>query len=156
MAVKPVPEGYSTVTPYLTLDDANAAIEFYKRAFGAEEKVRMPGPDGKIMHAELQIGNSMVMLSDYLPDMGGNPTAKILGGSPVNLMLYVENADEFYDRAVLAGAESTMPLADMFWGDRFGKVKDPYGLTWMISTHIEDVSPEEMDKRAAAAMSSPQ
>lgn len=150
MAVKPIPEGYSTLTPYLTVDDANGAIEFYKQAFGAAERLRMAGRDGKIMHAELQIGDSVIMLSDSFPEMGGSPTARQLGGSPISLLMYVEAVDEAYDRAVKAGALAIAPPADQFWGDRWGRVADPYGLTWQLATNVEEVSPEEMEKRMAA------
>jgi PhnB protein len=149
MAVRPIPEGYSTLTPYLTVDDANGAIEFYKRAFGAVEKMRMAGADGKIMHAELRIGDSMIMLSDSFPGMG-SPTARELGGSPISLLMYVEAVDQAYERAVKAGATPIAPPADQFWGDRWGRVADPYGLTWQLATNVEEVSPEEMEKRMAA------
>jgi len=142
MAVKPVPEGYHTVTPFLTLKDAAGAIEFYKKAFGAQERVRMPTPDGKVAHAELQIGDSVVMLSEALQE----PVTS------ASIYLYVPNADATFDRAVKAGAQSTMPLADMFWGDRYGRLTDPFGVRWGIATHKEDVPPEEMGRRAAKAM----
>ena len=142
MAVKPVPEGYHTVTPFLTLKDAAGAIEFYKKAFGAQERVRMPTPDGKVAHAELQIGDSVVMLSEALQE----PVTS------ASIYLYVPNADAMFDRAVEAGAQSTMPLADMFWGDRYGRLTDPFGVRWGIETHKEDVPPEEMGRRAAKAM----
>jgi len=142
MAVKPVPEGYHTVTPFLTLKDAAGAIEFYKKAFGAQERVRMPTPDGKVAHAELQIGDSVVMLSEALQE----PVTS------ASIYLYVPNADAMFDRAVKAGAQSTMPLADMFWGDRYGRLTDPFGVRWGIATHKEDVPPEEMGRRAAKAM----
>jgi len=142
MAVKPVPEGYHTVTPFLTLKDAAGAIEFYKKAFGAQERFRMPTPDGKVAHAELQIGDSVVMLSEALQE----PVTS------ASIYLYVPNADAMFDRAVEAGAQSTMPLADMFWGDRYGRLTDPFGVRWGIATHKEDVPPEEMGRRAAKAM----
>ena len=154
MAPKPVPEGYHTLTPHLVVGDANKAIEFYKKAFGAEEITRMPGPGGKIMHASIRIGNSVVMLNDEYPDMGSR-SPKSIGGTPVTLNLYVENVDKLWDRAVAAGATVTMPLADMFWGDRYGMVTDPYGHRWSLATHKEDVSPEETMKRAAAAFPPP-
>jgi uncharacterized glyoxalase superfamily protein PhnB len=132
------------------VDDAAGAIEFYGRAFGAVEKVRMAGPEGKVMHAELQIGDAMVMLSDPFPEWGSK-TAAMLGGSPVSIMLYVERADDLFNRAVQAGARQVRPMEDMFWGDRFGQVEDPYGLKWGIATHVEDVSPEEMEKRMMTA-----
>ena len=151
-AVKPVPEGYRTVTPYLTIRGADRAIEFYKRVFGAKEVVRMPGPDGKLMHAELEIGDSMIMLSDEFPEMGGKPP-EALNGTPVSIFLYVEDVDKVFQQAVNAGATPQMPLQDMFWGDRFGKLADPFGHQWALATHKEDVAPEELAKRAAAAMS---
>ena len=149
--VKPVTDGYHTVTPHLVVRDAAKAIEFYKKAFGAKEAFRMPGPDGKLMHAEIQIGDSMVMLSDEFPEYGSK-SPQALGGSPVNILLYVENADKVFQQAVAAGATVTMPLADQFWGDRYGKLADPFGHQWSVATHIEDVAPEEMAKRAAKAM----
>ncbi len=138
------PKGLHTVTPGLTVHDAKGAVEFYKKAFGAEEiKVAM-GPDGeKVMHAELKIGDSFVMLNDEFKEMGCL-SAKSLGGSPVVIYLQVDDADKWFDRAVKAGAEVCMPLADQFWGDRFGQLTDPYGLKWGISTHVKDVTPEEM------------
>jgi PhnB protein len=149
--VKPIPEGYHTITPSLVIRGAAAAIEFYKKAFGAKEIMCMKGPGGMVGHAELQIGDSKLMLSDEFPNMGTqSPLA--LKGSPVALFLYVDNVDAWFQKAVAAGAQVTMPLADMFWGDRFGKLKDPYGHDWALATHIEDVSPEEMVKRSAAAM----
>jgi PhnB protein len=146
--VKPIPPGYHTVTPYLVVSDAAKAIEFYKQAFGATERGRMAGPQGKIAHAELQIGDSFVMLSD---EMMGNKSPQTLGGSPVSLFLYVENVDSSFKRAVDAGAKADMPPADMFWGDRFGKLSDPFGHSWSLATHIEEVSPQEMEKRGKAA-----
>jgi PhnB protein len=151
MATKPIPEGYSTVTAYLAVDDAAAAIEYYTKAFGAEEKVRMDAPGGKIGHAELKIGDSMVMLSDPFPQASTKPPQE-LGGSSVGIFMYVEDVDAVVQRAVDAGATITMEVADQFWGDRFGTVTDPFGHIWSIATHVEDVSPEEMQKRAAEAM----
>lgn len=148
--VDKIPPGYHTVTPYLVVGDAARAIEFYKRAFGATELVRMGGPQGKIGHAELKIGDSMIMLSD---EMMGNRSPQTLGGSPVSIFLYVEDVDSVFNEAVHAGAKSDAPPSDMFWGDRFGRLTDPFGHAWSIATHIEDVSPEEMGKRAQAAMS---
>jgi PhnB protein len=147
--VKPIPTGYHTVTAYLVVNDAPKAIEFYKQAFGATERGRMAGPQGKIAHAELQIGDSIVMLSD---EMMGNKSPQTLGGSPVSLFLYVEDVDSSFKRAVGAGAKADMPPADMFWGDRFGKLSDPFGHSWALATHIEDVAPQEMEKRGKAAM----
>ena len=151
MAVKPIPEGYSTLTPHLVVNDAAKAIEFYKKAFGAEEIARMPGPSGKIMHAEIRVGNSRVMLNDEFPDMGARGP-KSIGGTAVTLHLYVENVDKSWEKAVGAGATVAMPLADMFWGDRYGTLKDPFGHSWSLATHKEDLSTEEMAKRGAAAM----
>jgi PhnB protein len=147
MAVKPVPEGYHTVTPYLAVDDAKAAIDFYERAFGARERTRMPGPDGKIAHAELEIGDSIVMLSDPFPQSTARPPKEI-GGTSCGVFVYVENIDDFFQRAVDAGATVTMEPEDMFWGDRFGSVTDPYGHAWQIATHVEDVTPEQMAERS--------
>ena len=151
MAVKPVPEGYNTVTPYLAVDDASAAIEYYKKAFGAKERVRMDTPDGKIGHAEVEIGDSLVMLSDPFPQATTRPPAE-LGGTSASVFLYVEDVDAVVRRAVDAGATVTMDVADQFWGDRFGSIRDPFGHIWSIATHVEDVSPEEMAERAKQAM----
>lgn len=147
--VKPVPPGYHTVTPYLVIRDAASSIDFYKRAFGANEVGRMDGPDGKVMHAELQIGDSRIMLSE---EMMASKSPQSLGGSPVSIFLYVDDVDSVFNQAVAAGAKSDMPPADMFWGDRYGKLTDPFGHQWALATHIEDVAPEEMGKRAEAAM----
>ena len=144
---QPVPEGYSTLMPYLAVEDASAAIDFYQRAFGAKERARMSGPGGSIMHAELEIGDSVLMLSDPFPQASTEPPKK-LGGTSVNLMTYVEDTDAAYKQAIDAGATSMMEPDDMFWGDRFSLVQDPFGHTWTIATHIEDVSPEEMQKRS--------
>lgn len=148
--VKKIPAGYHSVTPYLVVGDAARAIDFYKRAFGANELVRMGAPGGKIGHAELKIGDSMIMLSDELM---GNRSPQTLGGSPVSIFLYVEDVDSVFNQAVKAGAKSDASPTDMFWGDRFGRLTDPFGHIWAIATHIEDVAPEEMEKRAKAAMS---
>ena len=147
MAVQPIPQGYHSVTPYMVLRNASAAIEFYKRAFGAEEVVRMPGPDGKVMHAEIKIGDSFIMLGDEMEGMGTAKSPQSLGATSVSLHVYVENVDKSIERAVAAGAKLQMPATDMFWGDRFGKVADPFGHEWSFATHIEDVSPEEMTRR---------
>jgi uncharacterized glyoxalase superfamily protein PhnB len=147
---KPVPDGHHTITPYLVVSDGAAAIEFYTRAFGATELYRMAGPDGKIMHAEVLVGDSPVMLSDEFPEMGAKSPASYQG-SPVHLFLYVPDVDRWFKRAVEAGAAVTMPVQDMFWGDRYGQVTDPFGHTWQIATHVEDVSPEEMQRRMSAA-----
>jgi len=149
--VKAIPPGYHSVTPYLVLDDANAAIEYYKQAFGAQEVMRMAGPPGKIGHAELKIGDSYLMLSDEMPGSGGR-APRSLGGSTASVFLYVENVDSVFEQAVKAGGKPDMPPADMFWGDRFGKVTDPFGHQWALATHVEDVAPEEMGKRARDAM----
>ena len=153
MAAKPIPEGYHTITPFLAVDDAAQAIDFYTRAFGARERIRMDGPDGKIAHAELQIGDSIVMLSDPFPQSSFT-APKPLGGTSMGLFLYVEDVDAFVQRAVDAGATLTMPVEDQFWGDRFGQIADPFGHGWQIATHKEDVPPEEMAKRAEQAMAS--
>jgi PhnB protein len=150
--VNPIPKGYRSVTPYLTVNDAVRALDFYKRAFGAQEVMRMDGPDGKIGHAEIKIGDSMVMLGDEMPGMGArSPLA--LGGTTGGIMLYVENADAVFNQAVQAGAQIESPIADMFWGDRYGRLKDPFGHSWSVATHIEDVAPAEMSKRMQEAMS---
>jgi PhnB protein len=150
MPVQPVPEGYHTVTPYLAVDDATAAIDFYQRAFGAKERGRMAAPDGKIGHAELEIGDALIMLSDPFPQFQARPPKEI-GGTSVGVFLYVDDVDAVYKQAIDAGATSTMEPADQFWGDRFGSVTDPFGHSWQIATHVEDVSPEEMAKRAEEA-----
>lgn len=144
---QPIPEGLHTLTPYLALDDAAGAIEFYKCAFGATEHSRMEGPDGKIGHAELQIGDSRVMLADAWPQ-SSTKSPKELGGTTAGIFVASEDIDSFFKRAVDAGATSIMDPEDMFWGDRFGTLQDPYGHVWHVATHIEDVSDEEMRKRA--------
>jgi PhnB protein len=151
MAVKPIPEGYNTVTPYLAVDDAAEAIEYYKKAFGAKERVRMDAPGGKIGHAELEIGDSLVMLSDPFPQ-ATTRSPKELGGTTASVFMYCEDVDAVVKQAVDAGATITMEVADQFWGDRFGTVQDPFGHLWSIATHVEDVPPEEMAERAKAAM----
>ncbi|MGH9723285.1 MAG: VOC family protein [Bryobacteraceae bacterium] len=148
--VKPVPDGYHTLTPYLAVKDAARAIEFYRKAFGANEMFRMPTPDGKIAHAELKIGDSMLMLSDEMPGSCTSPQS--LGGTTCTVFLYVENVDNVFNQALSAGCKAEMPPADMFWGDRFGKVSDPFGHSWSMATHIEDVTMEEMEKRSKAFM----
>ena len=149
-AVRPIPEGFHTITPALTCKDAARAIEFYKTAFGAVEKVRMSSPDGKVTHAELQIGNSIIFLGDEFPSMSAAVLPNMLPSS--YLFLYVDDADSTFNQAVAAGCQTSMPLTDMFWGDRYGKVTDPFGHHWGIATHIEDVSPEEMERRGAEWM----
>jgi PhnB protein len=151
MAVKPIPEGYRSVTPYLALDDAAEAIEYYKEAFGAKERGRMEAPGGKIGHAELEIGDCVVMLSDALPQFAAK-SPKELGGTSASILLYVEDVDAVVKQAVDAGATIEMEVADQFWGDRFGTVRDPFGHMWSIATHVEDVPPDEMAERAKAAM----
>jgi PhnB protein len=148
--VKPVPDGYHTITPYLATRDASAAIEYYKSVFGAEELCRMPGADGRIGHAELRIGDSVVMLSDEHPEIGARGP-RSLGGTPVSLMLYVADVDAVVQRAVAAGAKLTRPVEDRFYGDRNGAIEDPFGHVWFVATHIEDVPPDEMARRAAKA-----
>lgn len=150
MAVKPIPEGYHTATPYLIIKGAADAIEFYKKAFGATELFRFPAPDGKIGHAEIKIGDSPIMLADEYPDMGYKGP-KSLGGSPVSLMIYVEDVDTVFNRAVNGGATVKEAVSDKFYGDRIGTLVDPFGHIWHVSTHKEDVSLEEMEKRARAA-----
>ena len=151
MAVKPVPEGYHTAAPYLAVESAADAIEFYKKAFGAKERVRMEAPGGGIAHAEVQIGDSIVMLSDPFPQASTKPP-KELGGTSASVMLYVEDVDALAKQAVDAGATVLMEVSDQFWGDRFGSVQDPFGHSWGIATHVEDLSPEEIAERAKAAM----
>jgi PhnB protein len=151
MSVQRIPEGYRTVTPYLSVDDGAAAIEFYKQAFGAKERGRMEAPGGKIGHAELEIGDSLLMLADALPTFSTR-SPKELGGTTVSIFLYVEDVDAVVQRAVDSGATVTVEVEDKFWGDRFGVVQDPFGHLWSVATHIEDVQPEEMEERARAAM----
>jgi PhnB protein len=151
MPAKPIPEGYATLTTYLAVDDAAKAIEFYKRAFGAKETVRMPAPDGKIGHAELEIGDSRIMLSDPFPQSSTRPP-KELGGASASVFMYAEDVDAVVQKAVDEGATVTMEVADQFWGDRFGVVTDPFGHVWSIATHVEDLTPEEIAERGKAAM----
>ncbi len=148
MAVKPIPEGYHTVTPYLLVKDANAAIEFYRQAFGAEELMRMEHGD-RVGHAEIQIGDSRIMLADEVPEMGFR-SPDSLGGSPVSIVLYVEDVDAVFSRSIDAGGRTIKPLADQFYGDRSGTFVDPFGHVWTVATHIEDVSQEEMERRMKA------
>ena len=140
---KAIPEGYTTVTPSLVFRDAPRAIEFYKKALGATERMRMPGPDGKIMHAEIQIGTSMVMLAD---EVMGQKSAETQGSSPVSFYLYVENVDSAFPKALSAGGKEKYPITDMFWGDRMGAFVDPFGYSWTLATHTKDVSPEQMKR----------
>ena len=148
MAVNPIPDGYYSLTPYLVCKDAAKAIEFYTRAFGAEECARMPGPGGRIMHAEVKIGNSMLMLSDENPERGA--VAPSGSGRSSSLMFYTDNVDGVFKRAIELGATSIETPTDMFWGDRMGNLKDPFGHQWAIATHKEDVTPDEMQKRMQA------
>ena len=145
--VKAIPDGYHTITPMLTVRDAARAIEFYKKAFNAQQLYRMNGPDGKVMHAEIKIGNSICMLGEENPQMGCQSPVT-LKGTPISLYLYVENVDAAFNQAVKAGAKVEMPVADMFWGDRFGQVSDPSGHRWSLATHKEDLTPEQVGQRA--------
>jgi PhnB protein len=149
---KPIPDDYPRLTPYLIVDDGAAAIDFYCSALGASERMRMDAPGGRIGHAELSIGDSIIMLADEAPEMGVR-SPRTAGGTPVTLHLYVENVDETFDRATKAGAQSLRPVEDRFYGDRSGQFEDPFGHRWDVSSHVEDVPPEEMAKRAEAAMS---
>jgi PhnB protein len=153
MAVKPIPEGYQSLTPYLAVEDATQAIDYYKQAFGATERVIMHGPDGKVGHAELEIGDSIVMLADQNPDSPTRPPNE-LGGCTGSIFLYTEDVDAVYQRAIDAGAVEKSKPENMFWGDRFGTLTDPFGHVWNIATHVEDVPPQEMEERAKAAMAS--
>lgn len=148
--VKPIPDGYHTATPYLYIKGAGAAIEFYKKAFGAVELFRMAGPDGKIGHAEIKIGDSQIMMADENAEMGAL-SPQTIGGTPFSIMLYVDDVDTVFNQAVAVGAEQLRPVADQFYGDRTGGLKDPFGFQWWIATHVEDVPPEEMEERAKAA-----
>ncbi|MDZ4367096.1 MAG: VOC family protein [Afipia sp.] len=143
--VKPIPDGMHTVTPHLVCEGAAEAIAFYQQAFGAEEITRMPGPDGKLIHAAIRIGDSTLMLVDDFPEWGSHGP-KALGGSPVTIHLYVESVDDFVARAVKAGARVTMPVQDMFWGDRYGQLEDPFGHRWSVATHVRDASMDEMQQ----------
>jgi PhnB protein len=153
MPTRPIPEGYHSVTPYLIVTGAASAIEFYKHAFGAKELMRIPHPDGRVGHAELQIGDSRIMLADEFPEMGAR-SPMTLGGTPVGIQLYVDDVDAVTTRALAAGAKTLRPVKDQFYGDRSGTLSDPFGHQWTISTHKEDVSLEEMQRRAAAAAAS--
>jgi PhnB protein len=148
---KPIPDGYPRVTPYLIIDGAGTAIDFYRTVLGASERMRMPAPDGKVGHAELELGDSLIMLADEFPDMGAR-SPKTVGGTPVSMLVYVEDADGVFDRAIQAGAKALSPVEDKFYGDRTGQFEDPFGHQWSVATHVEDVPPEEMAKRASAAM----
>ena len=150
---KPIPEGYPRLTPYLIVDGASAAIDFYGSVLGASERMRLPMPNGRIGHAELELGDSLLMLADENPDMDIRGPAS-LGGTTVSMHLYVENADAVFARALEAGAKALRPVEDRFYGDRSGQFEDPFGHRWDVSTHVEDVPPEEMSKRAETAMAS--
>ena len=149
--VKPIPDDYPRVIPYLSVDGAAAAIDFYGKVFGAKERLRMDGPDGRVGHAELEIGDAVVMIADASPSMG-NPTPKALGGTPVTVMVYVEDVDQTIAQALKAGATEERKVEDQFYVDRAGQFADPFGHKWFVATHIEDVPPDEMAKRAAAVM----
>jgi PhnB protein len=148
---KPIPEGYPRLSPYLYVDDAQAAIDFYGEVFGTKERMRMPAPEGKIGHAELQFGDSILMLADQFPEMGAR-SPRTVGGSPVTLSVYVEDVDDVYQRAMRGGATEIRGVRDEFYGDRTGQFEDPFGHRWSIATHVEDVAPDEMEKRAAQMM----
>jgi PhnB protein len=153
MTTKAIPEGYRTATPYLIVKGAADAIEFYQRAFGATEMLRMADPQGRIGHAEIRIGDSVIMLADEHPAMGYR-SPRALGGSSVSILLYLEGVDAVFERAVKAGAKALRPVTNQFYGDRSGTLEDPFGHVWTIATHVEDVPPEEMKRRAEAAMKS--
>ena len=148
--VSPIPDGYPRVTPYLIVDGASAAIDFYRSVLGATERMRMGGPEGKVGHAELEIGDSVVMLADEHPEMDARGP-KSVGGTPVTLHVYVGDADGVFARAIEAGGKTLRPVEDQFYGDRLGSFEDPFGHHWNVATHVEDVSPEEMAKRVAEA-----
>lgn len=148
--VNPIPDGYPRVTPYLIVDGAAAAIDFYNSVLGATERMRMGGPDGKVGHAELEIGNSVIMLADEHPEMDARGP-KTVGGTPVSLHVYVEDADSVFERAIESGAKALRPVEDRFYGDRSGGFEDPFGHRWDVATHVEDIPPDEMSKRAAEA-----
>jgi PhnB protein len=152
--VEAIPGGYHTVTPHLVVRGAERALDFYRRAFGAEETARLPAPEGKIMHAEIRIGDSPVMLSDEFPQMPGSRSPEALGGTTGGLTIYTTDVDQAFKRALDAGAKAAMPPQDMFWGDRYARVVDPFGHTWGIATHIEDVTPAEMLERSRTAFPS--
>lgn len=149
--VKPIPDGYPQVSPYLCVDGAAAAIKFYEKALGATERMHMPSPGGKIGHAELVLGSSVIMLSDEHPEMGVL-SPKSVGGTPVMISVYVEDVDAVFDAAVAAGATELRPVEDQFYGDRSGQFEDPFGHRWNVATHVEDVPPDEMERRVAEAM----
>ncbi|HEX8861741.1 MAG TPA: VOC family protein [Actinomycetes bacterium] len=148
---KPIPEGYPQVTPYLAVDGANRAIEWYSTVFGARERMRMGAPDGKVGHAELELGDSLLMLADEFPEMGMR-SPKAVGGTPVTISLYVDDVDGVFERAVQGGAKPLRQVENQFYGDRVGSFEDPFGHRWSVATHVEDVPPDEMERRAAEAM----
>ena len=148
--VKPIPDNYPQITPYLVVDGANEAIEFYSKVLGASERMRMGGPEGKVGHAELEIGESLIMLADEHPDMGTN-APKTVGGTPVTISVYVEDVDAVFAAALEAGATELRAVENQFYGDRTGQFEDPFGHRWSVATHVEDVPPDEMEKRAAEA-----
>ena len=150
-SVKPIPDGYPEVTPYLCVDGAGAAIDFYTEVFGAQERFRMPAPEGRIGHAEIQIGGSLIMLADEFPAMGA-VSPRTVGGTPVTLQVYVDDVDAVFERAVARGATAIRKVEDQFYGDRAGQFEDPFGHRWSVATHVEDVPPEEMARRAAEMM----
>ena len=149
--VKPIPDGYPQVTPYLCVDGADKAIEFYSKVFGATERMRIPAPDDKVGHAELQVGDGVIMLSDEFPEMGAR-SPKTVGGTPVTISIYVHDVDRVFDQAVQSGATALRTVENQFYGDRSGQFEDPFGHRWSVATHVEDVSPEEMAKRSAEMM----
>ena len=149
MSAKAIPAGHHTVTPYLAIKNAVKALEFYKKAFGATESYKLMMPDGRLGHAEIRLGNSVIMLSDEFPEFGGK-SPQTLGGSPVSIHLYVEDVDGFFKRALAAGAKERKQVMDQFYGDRSGQLEDPFGHLWWVATHKEDVAPEEMEKRVQA------
>ena len=153
MATKPIPDGYRTATPYLIVKGAAEAIEFYKRAFGATELLRMADPNGRVGHAEIRIGDSVIMLADEYPEMG-HRGPRSLGGSSVSILLYLEDVDAVFERALKAGARAQRPVQNQFYGDRSGTLEDPFGHVWTIATHVEDVPEEELKRRAEAVMKS--
>lgn len=149
MSVKAIPAGHHTVTPYLAIKNAVQALDFYKKAFGATEVNKLIMPDGRLGHAEIRLGDSIIMMADEFPEYGGK-SPQTLGGTPVNIHLYVEDVDAFFKNAVAAGAKERKPIKDQFYGDRSGQLEDPYGHLWWVATHKEDVSPQEMQKRVQA------
>jgi len=154
MNAKPIPDGHHTVTPYLALKNGVKAVEFYKKAFGATELSKLITPDGRLGHAEIQLGDSIIMMSDEFPEFGGK-APDTLGGTPVNIHLYVEDVDSFFKKAVAAGAKERKAVKDQFYGDRSGQLEDPFGHLWWVATHKEDVSPEEMQRRVQAMFAQP-